>query len=66
MRLEPGAGDKVLRKVGTKPKFGFKPLDHVPLCDRHGLADFEAAAKVSGSNFYYLKGDGAAFGIGTR
>ena len=51
--------DSVLREVGTRPVFDFKPLDHVELCERHGLVDFESAAKVTGSNFYYLKGDAA-------
>lgn len=54
-----GEEDVVVREVGTKPSFDFKPLDHVELCDRHKLADFESAAKVTGSNFYYLTGDGA-------
>lgn len=47
-----------LREVGARRSFDFKPLDHVELCERHGLADFEKAAKVAGSNFYYLRGDG--------
>lgn len=55
----PGAADKVVREVGERSRIDFKPLDHVALCEKHGLADFEAAAKVTGSNFYYLKGDGA-------
>ena len=54
-----GEDDATLREVGAKPNFDFKPLDHVELCDKHGLADFEAAARVTGSNFYFLKGDGA-------
>lgn len=54
-----GTHDKVLREVGEKPKFDFKPVDHVVLCDKHGLADFESAAKVTGTSFYFLKGDGA-------
>lgn len=54
-----GDEDRVVREVGGRPLFSFKPLDHVALCDKHGLAEFEAAAKVTGSSFYYLKGDGA-------
>lgn len=54
-----GEEDLVVREVGEKPAFDFKPVDHVELCDRHALANFEAAAKVTGSNFYYLTGDGA-------
>lgn len=55
----PRDQDKVIREVGDKPRFDFRPLDHVALCDKHGLADFESAARVTGSNFYYLTGDGA-------
>lgn len=51
--------DRVLREVGVKRPFDFKPLDHVDLCDKHELANFEAAAKVAGSNFYFLTKDGA-------
>lgn len=53
------AKDRVVKEVGKRPEFDFKPLDHVALCDKHDLADFEAAAKVTGSSFYYLKGAGA-------
>src|SRR5690606_38811665 len=54
-----GEEDLVVREVGDKPVFDFPAVDHVELCDRHKLADFEAAARVTGSNFYYLTGDGA-------
>ena len=48
----------VLREVGEKPKFDFKPKDHVELGTALDIIDFETASKVSGSGFYYLKGDG--------
>jgi len=42
--------------VGGKiPKFNFKPKNHVELAENLGIADFDAAARVSGSGFYYLK-----------
>jgi len=47
--------NKVIREVGEKPKFDFKPKDHLELGKSLDLIDFETAAKVSGSNFYYLK-----------
>lgn len=53
-----GEENVTVREVGQRPRFDSKPLDHVAICDRLGLADFESAAKVTGSNFYYLKGDG--------
>ena len=43
-----------LREVGDKPAFDFAPRDHVELCERHGLVDFAAAAKTTGSGFYFL------------
>ena len=43
-----------LREVGEKPAFDFEPLDHVELCERHGLVDFAAAAKTTGAGFYFL------------
>src|SRR4030042_5370178 len=46
-----------IKRWGQVPKFDFKPLDHVELGKRLDLIDFEAAAKVSGHKFYYLKND---------
>lgn len=45
----------VLRAVGRQRDFGFDPRDHVAIGEALGLLDFEAAAEVSGSKFYYLK-----------
>jgi seryl-tRNA synthetase len=47
----------VLEEVGDKPSFDFTPLDHVELAEKHDLIDFDSAAKVSGSKFYYLKNE---------
>jgi seryl-tRNA synthetase len=47
----------VIRTVGTPPEFGFKPLDHVELCERRGWADFVRARKVAGERAYALMGD---------
>lgn len=52
-----GPADAVLRSVGALRQLDFPVLDHVQLCEKHGWADFEAAAKVAGSSFYFLKGD---------
>jgi len=46
-----------VREWGRKPKFDFKPLDHVDLASRLDLIDFEAGAKVAGSGFYFLKNE---------
>lgn len=48
----------VLREHGQKPKFTFKPLDHVQLGKKLNILDFEKGAKVAGSNFYFLKNQG--------
>jgi seryl-tRNA synthetase len=46
-----------LREVGERPEFGFEPLDHLELGQRHGWIEMEAAAEASGSRFAYLLGD---------
>ena len=47
--------NQVVKKVGQKPKFSFKPKDHLELALALGLIDVERAAKVSGTRFGYLK-----------
>jgi seryl-tRNA synthetase len=49
----------VLQEVGTPPSFSFTPRDHVELGKILGAIDTERGAKVSGSRFYYLTGNGA-------
>jgi len=49
--------NKVVKVAGQKPEFGFKVLDHVALCEKLDLADFEAGASVAGQKFYYLKNE---------
>ncbi len=51
--------NKVLREVGKKPEFKFKPKDHLELGEALNIIDFASGAKVAGSGFYYLKNDGA-------
>jgi len=46
-----------LRKVGEVPQFDFEPKDHLELGKLHDMIDFEAGAKVTGSQFYFLKND---------
>jgi seryl-tRNA synthetase len=43
--------------VGDRPEFGFEPLDHLELGQRHGWIEMEAAARTSGARFAYLLGD---------
>lgn len=49
----------VLEEIGTPPTFEFTPKDHVELGKILGAIDTERGAKVSGSRFYYLTGNGA-------
>jgi len=49
----------VVRTWGTPPALGFPPRDHVDLGLRLGILDLERGAKVAGSRFYFLIGEGA-------
>ncbi|MBV8725433.1 MAG: serine--tRNA ligase [Candidatus Eremiobacteraeota bacterium] len=48
-----------VRRWGAPPAFGFTPKPHWELGERLGILDFERAAKLSGSRFTLLRGDGA-------
>ena len=53
-------GDNVVvRSGGTPPVFDFEPLPHWELGERLQILDFERAAKLSGSRFSVLRGEGA-------
>ena len=50
--------DNVVVKVwGEPPRFGFSPSSHAELSQNLGIADFERAAKVTGTGFYYLRNE---------
>lgn len=49
--------NKTLETFGKPTKFKFKVKGHEELLTSLDLLDMERAAKVSGSRFYYLKGD---------
>jgi seryl-tRNA synthetase len=53
------SGNLVVRTGGTPRAFDFQPLPHWELGERLGILDFERAAKLSGSRFSVLRGDGA-------
>ncbi|HOF11764.1 MAG TPA: serine--tRNA ligase [Treponemataceae bacterium] len=46
-----------VKQVGKPREFSFVPKDHVELGQNLDLIDFEAATKVSGPKFYYLKNE---------
>jgi seryl-tRNA synthetase len=47
----------VVREAGALPEFDFEPRDHLEIGTQLGLIEMEAAAKLSGSRFAYVKGD---------
>ncbi|HIG26958.1 MAG TPA: serine--tRNA ligase [Verrucomicrobiales bacterium] len=47
------------REWGQKPNFDFDPVNHVELCDRLGLIDFNRGVKIAGSGFLLYTGWGA-------
>jgi seryl-tRNA synthetase len=51
--------DKAVSSWGEPRRFGFKPLAHWEIGERLDIIDFERGAKVTGTGFYVLKGDGA-------
>lgn len=57
------AGDKdkneVIKVFGKQPKFGFEPKNHVDLCTKLGLIDYERGVKLGGNGFWIYRGMGA-------
>ncbi len=52
--------DNVVISVPAKPvELSFRPLPHYEICSRMGILDLKRGAKITGSGFYVLKGDGA-------
>jgi len=50
---------KIVRSWGNLPKFDFKPVAHMEICQHLDIIDFPRAAKITGSNFVLYKGWGA-------
>lgn len=48
--------NKEVRRWGTPKSFDFAPKQHFEIGEALGLMDFEAAAKISGARFVFLKG----------
>ncbi|PIN03767.1 Seryl-tRNA synthetase [Handroanthus impetiginosus] len=60
-----GEDSSTVRKLVGKPReFGFSVKDHVQLGKDLDLFDFDAAAEVSGSKFYYLKNEAVLLELG--
>ena len=45
------------RTWGKPPSFDFAPKDHIDILTGLGMVDMERASKISGSRFFFLKGD---------
>lgn len=56
--------NKVIREVGKKPNFKFKPKDYLELAEKLDIIDVKSAAKTSGSRFGFIKNGGALMEIG--
>ena len=53
------SGNVILREVGEKPNFDFKPKDYLEIAEKLDLIDIKRAAKVAGTRFGYLKKEAA-------
>ena len=49
--------NKIIRQVGKKPIFNFKPKHHIDIAEKLNLIDYKKAIKISGSRFSILKSE---------
>ena len=54
---EDESGNTVHGVYGVKPEFSFEPRTHNELIEMNRWVDLKRAAKITGSRFYFLKGD---------
>jgi seryl-tRNA synthetase len=60
--VPPGSSpndNKVVRSWGTEAQFDFTPKPHYDIGSELGILDTERGGKISGSGWYFLRGDGA-------
>ena len=59
--LLPGEKENnaVVKVYGEKPDFGFKAQNHVDLCTKLGIIDYERGVKLAGNGHWLYRGDGA-------
>ena len=59
--LLPGEKENnaVIKVYGKMPEFGFTPQNHVDICTKLGLIDYQRGTKLSGGGFWLYRGDGA-------
>jgi len=51
--------NKMVREWGERPKFDFKPKNHIELGEKLDILDFPRSSKISGAGFCLFKGLGA-------
>lgn len=51
-------GNVVVKEVGAKPEFDFKPKDHLTLGEALNIIDVKRGTKIAGFRGYFLKGAG--------
>ena len=51
--------NEVVKVYGEQPKFDFEIQNHVDLCVKNKLIDYERGVKLSGNGFWAYRGDGA-------
>lgn len=51
--------NKVIREIGIKPDFDFKPQDHMTIAEKLHIIDVKHATQLAGSRFGYLRGGAA-------
>ena len=51
--------NKVIKVVGEKPTFDFPMQNHVDLCTKLGIIDYDRGTKLSGNGYWLYRGEGA-------
>lgn len=54
---DDASANKLVREVGAKPTFDFKPRPHYEIGEDLGSLDFESGVKLAGSRFYVYRGE---------
>ncbi len=57
---DDAASNRVVREVGKKRSYDFKPLPHYEIGEKMGILDFDRGVKLSGSRSYVYRGLSAA------
>ena len=51
--------NQVVKVYGEKPEFAFAPQNHVDICTKLGIIDYERGVKLAGNGHWLYRGDGA-------